>query len=180
MEGVEERKQAMTKTLLSQSQTKQKITQHDDQLFNQKFAGASNPGEINTTDGNNSGDKTTDMMANTKITSPADLARNATSSEVPRIELLELDVCKSGNQATAEKNSGEGNGVSSKDDVRKGAGCEVSGGGGIAKGGVAASPETSPRSPRIPLVPSTSFQFQADFKVLRNHPESLYEYIKVD
>ena len=40
--------------------------------------------------------------------------------------------------------------------------------------------EISPNtSPRIPSIPASSFQFQADWKVLRNHPEKLHQYFKV-
>ena len=126
------------------------------------LAGGSNPIGKNTNGDNNSVEKTTDMMANTNIISPADLARNAPSSEVPRIELLELDVCKSGNQATcaAEKNIGEGNGVARKDDVRKGAGCEVSGGGGVTIKGASPRPQKQvlddPDFPPFPAPPSSS------------------------
>ena len=38
------------------------------------------------------------------------------------------------------------------------------------------SPQTSPR---LPPVPTSSFQFQADWKVLRSHPEKFYQYFKV-
>ena len=39
---------------------------------------------------------------------------------------------------------------------------------------------TSPQtSPRVPPVPSSSFQFQADFKVLKNTSEQFYQYLKV-
>ena len=40
--------------------------------------------------------------------------------------------------------------------------------------------ETSPRtSPRLPPVPTSSFQFQADWKILRNNPELCFQYFKV-
>ena len=39
------------------------------------------------------------------------------------------------------------------------------------------SPSTSPR---LPPTPSTSYQFQGDWKVVRHHPELFYQYFKVN
>ena len=32
---------------------------------------------------------------------------------------------------------------------------------------------------RLPIVPATSFQFYADWKLLKNNPEKFYSYFKV-
>ena len=43
-----------------------------------------------------------------------------------------------------------------------------------------ADKEPSPRtSPRLPPVPTSSFQFQTDWKALRNSPEMCFQYFKV-
>ena len=34
-------------------------------------------------------------------------------------------------------------------------------------------------SPRVPAVPTSSFQFQADWKILKKHPDKFYLYFKV-
>ena len=38
---------------------------------------------------------------------------------------------------------------------------------------------TPTTSPRMPPVPTTSFQFQTDWQSLKNHPEKFYQYFKV-
>lgn len=152
----EARAAAVASTVSSQSQAKQKITARDEQQFEQFTSSAISSG---------------DTTENMKI--DRDSEEKQTGKSGRKIVIEEVANGNNVTDATSTKRPSqapsEGERTSKMSD-------KVSSKAARSDKGMN-SPEASPR---VPPVPSTSFQFQTDWKTLRQHPEKFYQYFKVN
>jgi hypothetical protein len=89
---------------------------------------------------------------------------SATKSEDTPISIVELDD-SSNDFKKLDFNEVEKSDATKKNDV---------------KSAESLSPRESSGPPALPSVPTTSYQFQMDWKMLKNHMEVFAEYVKVD
>ena len=132
----ESRRKAVQERTSTQSDAKQKITQHDQKLFEQ------------FTKSENTQDKTDEKP---KIET---LEESVNDSEELKLNLAAVHI-DDDSQPVKDKRP-------------------------VVKSPVSSQQSTPTTSPRVPPTPTTSFQFQADWKSLRNHDQPFYQYFKVN
>ena len=148
------RRQQMSSAQSKQSALKQRITARDGEQFDKLLSNHSSSHKVAT-----NGAAAGHHVNYSSISSPADIMLNVTSGESSTQNGVDSAV-----EASVD-------GDSDTTDVipRPSATATTNG----------SHHKPSPATSKLPSVPSTSYQFQADYKMLRSNPELFYQYFKV-
>ena len=155
----------MSSAQAQQSQAKQQITAKDNAEFDRLISGeksTANPPSQNEHMVETLDKKPKRIEIIDDGAEDVALAKSATTASESENVSLKLDLSR----VSEDESKGSTNTKStSKDSINTKSTCPVIG-----------SPSTSPR---VPPVPTSSYQFQADWKVLKNTREQFYQYFKV-